>query len=128
LYSFFTSNLSKVQFLTEQSQISNPVNYDLSHSHSYYKIKIKRLLSEISLGMMPSKVWDGIYEATGGYIIVKEDGEVLCYHIYNKNEFEEYLYKHTKFDTASSNRHGFGVIYKENNNFFFKLNLQIRFF
>ena len=41
--------------------------------------------------MMPSKVWTGEYDATGGYLIVKADGEILCYHIYNKNEFENYL-------------------------------------
>jgi hypothetical protein len=77
--------------------------------------------------MMPSKVWSGEYDATGGYLIVKEDGEVLCYHIYNKNEFENYLINNTKLDTASSSRHGFGVVYKENEALFFKLNLQIRF-
>ena len=77
--------------------------------------------------MTPSKVWNGIYDATGGYLVVKENGDVLCYHIYNKNEFENYLINNTKLDTASSSRHGFGVIYKENEEFFFKLNLQIRF-
>ena len=77
--------------------------------------------------MMPSKVWTGQYDATGGYLIVKENGDVLCYHIYNKNEFEDYLFNNTKLDTASSNRHDFGSIYKENGELFFKLNLQIRF-
>jgi len=29
--------------------------------------------------MTPSKVWTGIYDATGGYLIVKENGEKkLC--------------------------------------------------
>ena len=53
----------------------------------------------IALGMMPASQWKGKYEATGGYIIVKEDGDILCYHIYNRNEFREYLYNNTKFDT-----------------------------
>ena len=77
--------------------------------------------------MMPSKVWTGEYDATGGYLIVKADGEILCYHIYNKNEFEDYLLVNTKLETASSSRHGFGEIYEENGELFFKLNLQIRF-
>jgi hypothetical protein len=77
--------------------------------------------------MMPSKVWTGQYDATGGYLIVKTDGEVLCYHIYNKNEFEDYSFADTKLDTASSSRHRFGEVYKENGEFYFKLNLQIRF-
>jgi hypothetical protein len=28
--------------------------------------------------------------ATGGYLVVKEDGEVLCYYVYKRNEFESY--------------------------------------
>ena len=76
---------------------------------------------------MPSKVWGGNYDATGGYLIVKQDGEVLCYHIYNKNEFENYLFNNTKLETASSERHSFGKIYKSGIDFYIKLNLQIRF-
>ncbi len=77
--------------------------------------------------MMPSKVWAGEYDATGGYLIVKADGEILCYHIYNKSEFENYLIANTKLETASASKHKFGEIYEENNELFFKLNLQIRF-
>jgi type II restriction enzyme len=88
---------------------------------------MKRFLSDIALGMMPSKVWTGKLDATGGYLIVKGNGDILCYHIYNRNEFEEYLLKNTKLDTASSGRHDFGYIYKENEQLYFKLNLQIRF-
>jgi len=77
--------------------------------------------------MMPSKVWSGEYDATGGYLVIKEDGDILCYHIYNKNEFEDYLYNNTKLETASSSRHKFGTIYETNGKLYFNLNLQIRF-
>ena len=77
--------------------------------------------------MMPSKVWTGEYDATGGYLIVKADGEIVCYHVYNKNEFENYLFTSTKLETASSSKHKFGEVYEENGEFFIKLNLQIRF-
>jgi type II restriction enzyme len=127
LLEFYSSKHSSITDLLKKVEISNPLNFDYSHSHKFYEIKIKRLLSEVSLGMMPSKVWDGVYEATGGYIIVKEDGEVLCYHIYSKNQFEDYLFRNTKLETASSTRHKFGEIYLEEENFFIKLNLQIRF-
>ena len=69
----------------------------------------------------------GIYDATGGYLVVKENGEILCYHIYNRNQFEEYLFVNTKLETASSTRHEFGKVYQQNGEFYFKLNLQIRF-
>lgn len=124
---FFTTDISKVSDLTEAVANVNPLKYDLTQEHPFYSYKIKRFLSDIALGMMPSKVWTGKLDATGGYLIVKEDGEILCYHIYNQNQFEDYLYKNTKFETASSTRHDFGSIYEENGENYFKLNLQIRF-
>ena len=58
---------------------------------------------------------------------MREDGQLVCYHLYNHDEFKDYLFENTKFDTPSSSRHGFGEIYQENGEYFIKLNLQIRF-
>lgn len=112
--------------MTEISK-TNPLNFNQENNHPFYAYKIKHFLTDIALGMMPSKVWTGKLDATGGYLVVKDNGEVLCYHIYNRNDFEDYLFTNTKLDTASSNRHGFGTIYQENGQLYFKLNLQIRF-
>jgi hypothetical protein len=124
---FYSSSHSDTEELVKLTEEENPLKFDTTDKHLFYSYKIKRFLTDIALGMMPSKVWSGEYDATGGYLIVKADGEILCYHIYNKNEFENYLLANTKLDTASSSRHGFGEIYEENGELFFKLNLQIRF-
>lgn len=125
--SFFTSNLNTILDLTKSINKNNPLNFDTQFAHTFYEYKIKRFLTDVALGMTPSKVWSGIYDATGGYLIVKENGDVLCYHIYNKNKFEDYLFVNTKLETASSTRHEFGSIYEKDGKFYFKLNLQIRF-
>jgi type II restriction enzyme len=127
VYEFYSSKNSSVSDLVENTNSINPLNFDISNEHKFYEYKIKRFLTDVALGMMPSKVWTGQYDATGGYLIVKENGDVLCYHIYNKNEFENYLFNNTKLETASSTRHDFGKIYKEDGKLYFKLNLQIRF-
>lgn len=127
VYNFYSSSLSNTDDLVKLIEDDNPLNFDITNKHLYYSYKIKRFLTDIALGMMPSIVWTGEYDATGGYLIVKADGEVLCYHIYNKNEFENYLLANTKLDTASSSRHRFGELYEEAGQLFFKLNLQIRF-
>jgi len=124
---FFTSNLSTISALTNEISSKNPLGYDNQFSHSFYEYKIKRFLTDVALGMIPSKVWGGLYDATGGYLIVKEDGEILCYHIYNRNQFEDYLFHNTKLETASSTRHNFGKVFSEGDSLNFKLNLQIRF-
>ena len=77
--------------------------------------------------MVPGTKWTGDFEATGGYIIVKDDGDVVCYHIYNRNAFRNYMIDNTRFDTPSTSRHGFGSIYEENSEQWLKLGVQIRF-
>ena len=124
---FFTTTLSSTRELTESINKANPLDYDIQFAHTFYDYKIKRFLTDVALGMTPSKVWTGIYDATGGYLIVKEDGDILCYHIYNRNQFEDYLFANTKLETASSSRHEFGKLYEDNGQFYLKLNLQIRF-
>ena len=77
--------------------------------------------------MTPSNEWTGRYDANGGYIVVKKDGEIVCYHFYNRNDIEDYLYNNTRFERASRSRYNFGSLYrKENDDVYIKLNLQIR--
>ncbi len=91
--------------------------------------KVKQLLIACALGMVPQTPWHGLDEATGGYIVVKDDADVLCYHIYDRNNLSKYLYTHTAFDTPSSSRHNIGEIIVDplTGDYKFVLNLQIRF-
>lgn len=92
-----------------------------------YEFKVKSFLVAVALGMTPQTEWDGFTKAHGGYIVVKEDGDIVAYHLYNRDEFQEYLYRNTRLDTPSTSRHGFATIYEENDELKLKLNLQIRF-
>ncbi|SDH68099.1 HpaII family restriction endonuclease [Myroides phaeus] len=124
---YFSSKANRLIDVIPDVEALNPLCFDTEQGHPFYTYKVKKMLTDIALGMVPAKVWLGQWDATGGYIVVKEDGELLCYHVYNKNEFEEYLFSNTRFETASSSRHNFGSLYKEGEKLFFKLNLQIRF-
>ncbi len=108
-------------------QNENPLNYSSTDTHRFYEYKLKKFLTDSALGMTPEKVWNGTYHATGGYIIVKEDGDVLCYHIHRINDFQDYLLYNTCLEQASRVRYGFGKLYKENNEVYLKINLQVRF-
>ncbi len=94
---------------------------------TYLNHKVKNLLTNIALGMVSNTLWTGDYEATGGYSIVKDDGDIACYHIYNHNAFMNYMLANTRFDPPSQTRHGFGQIYEDGGEQFLKLNAQIRF-
>ena len=142
IYSKFKNGKSKLIDLIKEIKTQNPLAFDISKGHPFYEYKIKNFLTESALGMTPETVWTGKYDATGGIIIVKDNGDLVCYHIYNKNEFENYLVNHTKLEQASTSEddmnpgfaritkskpYKFGWIYEENGELFLKLNLQIRF-
>ena len=121
---FYKDGISNCDEMVDKLERENPMKYGNVNA---YKYKFKKFLTAVALGMMPATVWDGIDETTGGYIVVTKEGNVLAYHIYNRNYFEEYLLKNTKYETASTSRHDFGEVYSENGEDFIKLNLQVRF-
>ena len=127
LLKYSNSGLALLSSTLQQLIVNNPLKYDLSLGHPFYEYKIKNFLTDSALGMTPSTIWTGQYDATGGIIIVKENGELVCYHIYNRNEFQDYLLNNTRFEQASTSRYNFGKLYRENGKIFFKLNLQVRF-
>src|SRR5699024_150509 len=72
----YLENISSLDDLVNQIGIKDPCNFGSSHHHKFYDYKIKNFLTDSALGMTPAKVWNGNYDATGGYIIVREDGEI----------------------------------------------------
>lgn len=111
----------------ERISKDNPLNYNLSQGHDLYGYKIKSLMVATALGMLPSKAWNGRYEATGGYLVVKNDGDIICFHLYDRNLLEDYLFNNTKFETPSKSRYNMGEVYRIGNRYYFNLVLQIRF-
>jgi type II restriction enzyme len=127
LLDFFSNTRRTVADLTKELSKNMNIKKKFGLSLTNYEYKIKNFLDAIALGMVPSKPWDGFSKAQGGYIVVKENGDVVCYHLYNRDEFRSYLYENTRFDAPSTTRYGYGKLYKKNGKLFFKLNLQIRF-
>ena len=124
LLTHFKYEYTNCEDVINQLEYDNPLNFP---RQGYYEYKFKKFLCAVALGMIPSKVWDGRDEANGGYIIVTKKGEVLAYHIYNRDAFELYLLKNTKFEHASSSRHDYARVYPTDNGYEIALNLQIRF-
>ena len=113
--------------LAEALAETNPLAFAGDDAEGMYIYKLKHLLTSAALGMMPSKKWNGRYDANGGYLVVKKDGEILCYHFYDKNRFEDFLFKNAYLDRGKTGRHGYASLYRgDDGNVYFKLNLQIR--
>ena len=98
----YLNKKSSISVCTDILTKQNPLDFDIEEHGAVYEYKVKRFLQDCAMGMVPEKPWRGVYDATGGQIIVKKDGEVVCYHIYEQNRFLNYLYNSTKFDGAST--------------------------
>ncbi|MCX6181436.1 MAG: HpaII family restriction endonuclease [Bacteroidetes bacterium] len=127
---FYSNDISSEntipKFINKVSS-KNSFGYDLKINSSMYELIMKKFLTDYALGMRAAEVWKRDYQATGGYLIVKDDGEIICYHFYFTKNFEDYLFSNTRLETPDPEKHGFGQIYPDKGVNKIKLNLQIRF-
>ena len=63
----------------------------------------------------------------GGYIVVMDDGDVLCYHSNDRESFRDYLYRNTFFEYVSTNKYVWSRIQKVDGEYFLPLNASVRF-
>ena len=121
------TGVSTLKELAEKITETNPLKYDVEQASPFYAYKIKHLLTSAALGMMPATAWSGKFDANGGYLVVKKDGEILCYHFYDRNRFEDYLFSNAYLERSSTTRHEYATIVKEiDGTLSFKLNFQVR--
>ena len=105
------------------SLISNNENENI-----FYKKKMGDFANAVTFGMRAGETWNGSNEVNGGIILVTKFGEVyLLDLIYFKNIVDKYLIDNIKLDSPSFTRYKMFDIYKNNDKYYFKLNLQIRF-
>lgn len=122
----YVSRKSKMIDVIDNLNTLNPLGYNMSKGHNFYEYRIINFLVEVALGMTSTNVWKGIHDATGGIIIVKNMGEVLCYHLIDFNKFKSYLKNNSKLDNPSGSRMGYGEVYIQGNQTYLKLNFQVK--
>ncbi len=104
----------------------NPCN--LTRPEIKYPYMMKAFLYAAYCGMTASTLWDGKSTVKGGYITVKNSGEVVANYAMESGAFKDYLYTHCYFDFPStSDAHGaYGEVEEKDGEFYFKLNFQVR--
>ena len=115
----------EVMETVERLIAANPLG--VSNPAIYYEKAIKDFLIAGFSGMTASIAWDGKEQVSGGYIVVMDDGDVLCYHSNDRESFRDYLYKNTHFEYVSADKYVWSRILKIDGEFFLPLNFSIRF-
>ncbi|NUF45487.1 HpaII family restriction endonuclease, partial [Acinetobacter pittii] len=88
--------------------------------------RLKDFIKYTMFGIFPNKKWDGTCTANGVFLVKSINGELVFFHITKEDIMKEYFLSKSYFDTPSLSRHRFGSFFNENNNYYIKLNLQIR--
>ena len=104
---YYGKGIANCTELATKLEDDNPLKF---RNTKLYRHKLKKFLCAVALGLRPAKVWNGRDEADGGYIIVKESGDIVAYNLYNRDEFESYLLNNTRLETPSTSRHKFGSV------------------
>lgn len=122
---YYTSNVKDCSQVVQYIEGANPLGYP---RNGLYEYKFKEFLCAKALGMDPGEPWTGMDDANGGYIVVKSDGDVVAFHLYDRDVFKQYLFDNTHFERGSTSKHGYASIYTDaTGRMFMNLNLQIRF-
>lgn len=133
---FMSGSENKLKNVVKAVSQRNPCNYRTSCDErllEFYQYKMKRLIVDAAMGMQPKARWTGSYDASGGYLIVKEDGDVICYHFFNWNALQDYLFNSLRFETPTSTGTGskasfnYALHYHAEGQDYMDICLQIRF-
>lgn len=101
--------------------------YGFDDLEETYHAKIAHLLLCTFTGMRLGTKWNGRQEVNGGYIVVKNNGDVVAFHSTIADEFKDFLVAKMIMESPSHSRHKDMVIYKDGNRYLLKLALQLRF-
>ena len=110
-------------------QIVDVMEHDdaLGIGEGMYRHLFKKFLCAVALGMTPTEEWSGYDDASSGYVIACDDGEVFVFHAYNRDSLGNYLLSNTKFETASISKYDDGLVYEHDGEYFINLSLHIGF-
>lgn len=114
-----------VKETVERMSTANPLG--VGNPAVYYEKAIKDFLMAGFTGMTAGNKWDGKEQVNGGYIVVMDDGDVICYHSSDREAFRDYLYRNTYFEYVGADKYNWSRIVKIDGEYYLPLNVSVRF-
>lgn len=129
LYNHFFENDNDIDIsaITKKMIKKNPCN--ILRPEMKYPHMIKSFLYAAYCGMTASTLWDGKGEVNGGFITVTKDGDVIANYALESEAFKSYLFNncYLEFPSTNSSHGDYARVYKEDGEYYFNLNFQIRY-
>lgn len=129
LWDHFFNHESRVDLdvVTKKVAAKNPCG--ITRPEVKYEYMMKSFIYAVYCGMTASTLWDGNSQVNGGFIKVNADGEVVAHYALESDAFKSYLFKNCYLEFPSTDeKHGhYAKVYKEGNDYYYRLNFQIRY-
>lgn len=107
----YVHDMTKISEIVDTITAEDPLDYNIPENKNLYRIKFKRLLRTLALGMQPDIPWDG---------------ELMSYPVHNQNIFDSYLLDNTYLEVSSKGINSDGFIYEVDGQQYLDLMFQIR--
>lgn len=123
---FFEHNAeTNLNLVTQSVTTANPCG--ITRSTFQYSFMIKSFLYAAYCGMTTSALWDGTTQSRRGIIQVCSNGDALAYYAPESDAFKAYLFDNCYLDFPAPNekRSPYAEVYKEDSDYYFRLNFQI---
>lgn len=130
LKKFYFENLSgptTIENCIEYLADNDIADYGFDDLIDTYRGKVAHFLLCTFTGMRLGTPWNGRQDVNGGYIVVKNNGDVVAFHSTIADEFKDFLVAKMVMESPSHSRHKDMVVYKDGDHYFLKLGLQLRF-
>lgn len=108
-------------------RVLNPlkVSTELIEKHRYYECQLERLLLACLAGMRPGKIYRGETSLTPHILLLMPDSTPVWFDGGNREDLAQFLLANTRLERGAMEKDKYGSLERENNVYYFKLNLKI---
>lgn len=123
----YLEDLTRIDELIQRINEENPlkVKQELIDKHHYYEHKVRQLLFACLGGMRPAKIYTGSDNLPAFFLVLTPDGTPVLFDATDRDLLSRFLMLNCRLERGSLEKDHYGVLERENNQYFFKLNLKI---
>lgn len=123
----YLEDLTRIDELLVRINEENPlkVKQELIEKHHYYEHKLRQLLFACLGGMRPAKIFTGIDNLPAFFLLLTPDGTPVLFDASDRDLLSRFLQLNTRLERGSLEKDHYGVLERENNQYYFKLNLKL---